>query len=72
MSNNNKLNNDIHILFSTGSGVWLNEKKEDIPYIPADDRDGDGDATHTSPALEGFTRFWTFIIIYQVENIVMS
>ncbi|KAF6036324.1 ATP10A [Bugula neritina] len=48
-----------------GSGVWLSLKwdsPEDIPYIPFDDGVRDG----SKPAVEGFLRFWTFIIIYQV------
>ena len=52
--------------FIVGSGVWLSEKwssPEDVPYIPPDDN-GVRDAN--KPALEGFIRFWTFIIIYQV------
>ena len=54
------------ISFIVGSGVWLSEKwssPEDVPYIPPDDN-GVRDAN--KPALEGFIRFWTFIIIYQV------
>ncbi|XP_067949362.1 phospholipid-transporting ATPase VA-like isoform X2 [Watersipora subatra] len=48
-----------------GSGVWLSEHwdtPDAVPYIPFED----GVRNESNPALEGFLRFWTFIIIYQV------
>ena len=44
----------------TGSGVWTSRNVgRNIIYFPFNDLD---------PALEGFVRFWTYLIIYQVRK----
>ena len=48
------------VLLHTGSGVWTSMNMgKNISYFPYDD---------LHPALEGFIRFWTYLIIYQVTS----
>ena len=51
--------------------MWLNDKiksPEDVPYIPPEEGEHGPTISHRGPAYEGFVRFWTFIIIYQVSD----
>lgn len=65
-----KLKDSQHLndyLLFVGSGVWLHKKVQapkSIPYISFGNEGQDSNR----PGLEGFIRFWTFIIIYQVSQ----
>ena len=47
------------LVYFVGSGIWTSRNVgKNITYFPFD---------NLHPALEGFIRFWTYIIIYQVQ-----
>ena len=60
------------ILFDLGCGFWTHNKKVfDHQYTPELDLNNE-DVIQRSPAEEGFVRFWTFIIIFQVNVCTLS
>lgn len=54
-------------IYVTGSGVWLEtfDNPKEVPYIPySTSKEYEG-------AYQGFVRFWTYIILFQVNTAVM-
>ena len=56
----------IHLCFRAGCGFWTHHKKAfDHRYTPELDFNNEH-VIQREPALEGFVRFWTYIIVFQV------
>ena len=56
----------IRLYFRAGCGFWTYHKEAfDHRYTPELDLDNEN-VIQREPALEGFVRFWTYIIVFQV------